>query len=245
MKEQTVITEKWASKWIFTHNAKTFTDLIASFQLSKIPAKVLSFKESFEVGEKGNLHKHVFVALNRSVRKSTLIKKFPLTDIRPITPGTEQTVITYIGNTDKEVSKGCHIISVSEWGNLDTGQGARTDLSETDSKLWQVKDAIDNGADKRTLYNDFFPYMVRYGVGITAYFDYCREEGERKVILSAEEQQLENLAEERILMERIAAEQIKNDNANYRCEKCNRHLKWNIENRAYACEIHGVSELSY
>ena len=214
MKEKTVITEKWSSKWIFTHNAKTFTALIFDFQTSKIPAKVLACKESVEVGESGNLHKHVYVSLNRSIRKSTLIKKFPVTDIKPITPGTEQTVIEYIGSKDKETSKGCEIISVCQWGNLDVSQGQRTDLNETDSKLWQIKDAIDNGATKQTLYNDFFPQMVRFGRGVCDYYKYKprRVEGEEKLVKTAEEATLENLAAEKILMEKIAAEQIKSDN---------------------------------
>lgn len=237
MKENVVITEKWASKWLFTHNAKTLTSLIVDFQTSNIPAKVLSCKESVEVGESGNLHKHVYVSLNRSIRKSTLMKKFPVTDIKPVTPGTEQTVIEYIGSKDKEVSKGCTVISVCSWGNLDMTQGQRTDLNETDSKLWQIKDAIDNGADKRTLFNDFFPQMVRYGRGVIDYYDLIREEREEKLVKTAEEARLDNLAEEKILMERIAAEQVKNDNPNYRCYKCNKPLIW--QDNAYICETHG------
>ena len=237
MEKNTVITEKWASKWLFTHNAKTLTALICDFQTSQIPAKVLSCKESIEIGESGNLHKHVFVSLNRSIRKSTLLKKFPITDIKPVTPGTEQTVIEYIGNKDKEISKGCEIISVSQWGNLDVTQGMRTDLNETDSKLWQIKDAIDNGADKRTLFNDFFPQMVRYGRGVLDYYDLIREERQEKLVKTAEEARLENLAEEKILMERIAAEQIKNDNPNYRCHECNKPLIW--QDGGYICATHG------
>ena len=237
MKENAVITEKWASKWLFTHNAKTLTSLIVDFQVSNIPAKVLSCKESIEVGESGNLHKHVFVALNRSIRKSTLMKKFPITDIKPVTPGTEQTVIEYIGNKDKEISKGCEIISVDQWGNLDVTQGMRTDLNETDSKLWQIKDAIDSGADKRTLFNDFFPQMVRFGRGVIDYYDLVKEERQERLVKTAEEAQLENLAEEKILMERIAAEQIRNDNPNYLCCECNKPLIW--EDNAYICKTHG------
>ena len=237
MKEKTVITEKWSSKWIFTHNAKTFTALVFDFQVSKIPAKVLACKESVEVGESGNLHKHVYVSLNRSIRKSTLIKKFSATDIKPITPGTEQTVIDYIGSKDKETSKGCEIISVCQWGNLDVSQGQRTDLNETDSKLWQIKDAIDNGATKRTLYNNFFPQMVRYGRGLYDYYELRREEGEEKLVKTAEEATLENLAAEKILMEKIAAEQIKSDNPNYRCQICNKPLIW--QDGEYICSTHG------
>ena len=207
------------------------------FQASNIPAKVLSCKESFEVGGNGNLHKHVYVSLNRSIRKSTLLKKFPVTDIKPVTPGTEQTVVEYIGSKDKEISKGCEIISVSQWGNLDVTQGMRTDLNETDSKLWQIKDAIDNGADKRTLFNDFFPQMVRYGRGVIDYYDLIREEREEKLVKTAEEAKLENIAEEKILMERIAAEQTRNDNPNYLCYKCNKPLIW--EDNAYICKTHG------
>ena len=240
MKETTVITEKWASKWIFTHNAKTLTALICDFQTSQIPAKCLSCKESFEVGESGNLHKHVFVSLNRSIRKSTLMKKFPTTDIRPVTPGTEQTVIEYIGSKDKEISKGCEIISVNQWGNLDMAQGQRTDLNETDSKLWQIKDAIDNGADKRTLFNDFFPQMVRYGRGVIDYYDLIRAEKEEKLVKTAEEARLDNLAEEKILMEKIASEQIKKDNPNYRCHTCNKPLIW--EDGEYICSTHGKQQ---
>ena len=205
MKEKTVITEKWSSKWIFTHNAKTLTALIFDFQVAKIPAKVLSCKESFEVGESGNLHKHVYVSLNRSVRKSTLIRKFPTTDIKPVTPGTEQTVIEYIGSKDKETSKGCEIISVCQWGNLDMTQGQRTDLNETDSKLWQIKDAIDNGATKRTLYNDFFPQMVRFGRGIYDYYKLRRVEGEEKLVNTAEEaiQTVEEAIPENLAAEKI------------------------------------------
>ena len=240
METNAVITEKWASKWLFTHNAKTLTALICDFQISQIPAKVLSCKESFEVGANGNLHKHVYVSLNRSIRKSTLLKKFPVTDIKPVTPGTEQTVIEYIGSKDKAISKGCEIISVSQWGNLDASQGQRTDLNETDSKLWQIKDAIDSGADKRTLFNDFFPQMVRFGRGVMDYYDLIKEEKEEKLIKTAEEAKLDNLAEEKILMEKIAAEQIKRDNPNYLCYKCNKPLIW--QDNAYICETHGRQE---
>lgn len=240
MKEKAVITEKWGSKWLFTHNAKTLTALIMDFQASRIPAKILAMKESFEVGEAGNLHKHVYVSLNRSIRFSTLLKKFPQTDIKAITPGTEQTVIEYVGNSDKTASKGCQIISVSEYGNLDTSQGTRTDLNETDSKLWQIKDAIDNGANLRSIWNDFFPQMVRFGGGIKTYAEILKEAEKDVIVRSKEEMDYINAEKEKEILDKIALSNFEQGNVNYMCDTCHKPLFWDKQTAAYICEVHGV-----
>ncbi len=240
MKEKAKITERWGSKWLFTHNAKTLTDLIMDFQVASIPARVLAMKESFEVGEAGNLHKHVYVSLNRSIRFSTLLKKFPRTDIKAVTPGTEQTVISYVGNSDKTASKGCQIISVNSWGNLDASQGIRTDLNETDSKLWQIKDAIDNGANLRTIWNDFFPQMVRFGGGIKMYVEILKEAEKEVIVRSKEEMDYENAERENEILDKIALSNYERGNVNYMCDTCHKPLFWDKQAAAYVCETHGA-----
>ena len=82
--------------------------------------------------------------------------------------------------------------------------------------------------------------MIRYGRGVIDYYDLIREEREEKLVKTAEEAKLDNLAEEKMLMERIAAEQTKNDNPNYRCHKCNKPLIW--QDNAYICETHGKQD---
>lgn len=134
-----------------------------------MPANVVAYKWALEVGKAGNLHTHTFVCLSRSWRLSGLRKKYIGVDVKLVTAGTEATVIDYIGSTDKEVTKGCSVLAVSCFGNLDATQGFRNDMTATDAVLWQVKDAIDAGATTHDLYNTFFPYLVKYGKGLLAY----------------------------------------------------------------------------
>lgn len=170
--------DEWGCKWFITHNAPTLTLLICDVRLEEIGVKVLAYKISFEVGEKGNLHKHMFCVLERSVRRSTLINKWKAygAQIDKVTPGTEATVIQYVGDVEKEALKGCKVLTeyTQQQGDLDTTQGQRNDLSATDNVLWQIKDAIDAGETIRAVWNSFFPYMVRYGVGITSYHSQFR-----------------------------------------------------------------------
>jgi hypothetical protein len=135
-----------------------------------MPCKAIAGKLSWEIGTTGNLHKHLYVVLERSWRLSGMIKKFMGADVKLVTPGTEATVIGYIGNYDKEVSKGCQILHKEEFGDIGTTQGQRNDISASDAVLWQIKDAIDAGESLRTIWNSFFPYMVRYGQGIKGYW---------------------------------------------------------------------------
>lgn len=170
-------TNEWGCKFSITTNGKSLTELITMTTISEMPVPVIAYKVAYEVGETGNLHKHLYVVFERSWRKSALINRFKGSQINRVTPGTEQTVINYIGNLDKEVSKGCFIIPemTTTFGNLETTQGQRNDISASDAVLWQIKDAIDEGKTKRQIWQEFFPYMVRYGQGVSVYIDQFRD----------------------------------------------------------------------
>ena len=165
--------DEWGAKWFFTFNHECLTTLLTTCTSSDMPLPVSAGKMSIEVGKEGNLHKHIYVVFERSWRKSALLNRFKKWGIQVdrITPGTEQTVINYIGNVDKEVSKGCEVITdyTCSWGDIETTQGQRNDISVSDAVLWQIKDALDAGESLRKIWDSFFPYMVRYGQGITIY----------------------------------------------------------------------------
>ena len=174
--------EKWGCKYLLTLNKHTLTALLMNVTTSELPETVAG-KIAVEVGEKGNLHKHMYLVFKRSIRKDTLVNKVKAhgCQVDLITPGTEATVIDYVGNHDKEVSKGCTIIDeyTTQWGNIDVSQGQRNDLTSSDVVLFQIKDALDGGATLRDIYNDFFPYMVRYGRGIIDYIQFCKQERDK------------------------------------------------------------------
>lgn len=167
---------EWGCKFLLTLNKPTLTSLLMSSPLRDTPCKVLAFKSAVEIGAKGNLHAHFYVVFERSLRKDTLINRYKKDGIEVdrITSGTEQTVINYIGNLDKETSKGCTILEeyTTIYGYIETTQGQRNDLSASDAVLWQIKDAIDAGASKKELYDNFFPYLVRYGNGLFEYYNF-------------------------------------------------------------------------
>ena len=164
-------TDKWVSKVMITVNMPTLTGLLTTYTLSDLPCSARGAKVAVEIGAAGNLHKHMYIALTRSVRLSWFYKNFPGAETDAVTPGTEQTVIDYIGSADKTVSKGCVVLPeyTSIIGDIETTQGKRNDISQTDDALWQIKEAIDSGCNARQIWQDFFPYMVRYGRGIADY----------------------------------------------------------------------------
>lgn len=172
-------TDKWGTKYLLTLNHKELTSLLCIMSTVDLP-EYTAMKSAIEVGEKGNLHKHAYIVFRRSIRYSTLINRYKEygAQVDLVTPGTEATVIDYIGNTDKEVSKGCTVLKdyTVEIGNLQASQGTRNDLTETEKALWSIKEAIDAGEGKRFLFDNFFPFMVRYGQGVGAYIEYCKEE---------------------------------------------------------------------
>lgn len=202
---------EWGNKFLLTLNKPTLTALFMASPLRDTPCKVTAFKYAVEIGEKGNLHCHYYVVFERSVRKDTLINRYKKDGIEVdrITPGTEQTVINYIGNLDKEVSKGCEILTdyTAIYGNIETTQGQRNDITASDAVLWQIKEAIDAGTNKRQLYNDFFPYLIRYGKSIFDYLDFCKEEEkdvtEKVLVRSAEAQSFLNAEKEREILETV------------------------------------------
>ena len=228
--------EEWGVSFLLTYNAKTYTDLITNLPTSILPYKVTGVKTSIEVGDSGNLHSHTYVNFERSQRKSSIINKLPTTDVKRVTSGTERTVINYIGNTDKEISKGCTIIDCYQYGDIATTQGTRTDLTATDNALWEIKDAIDAGESMRYLYNTFFPYMIRHGAGIRAYYDFNKAEtGEEKVLKYKENTENDIAAMEKILLDTIKDKAFRAaDNSKPYC-LCGAEMEWNNINREYEC----------
>lgn len=202
---------EWGNKFLLTLNKPNITSLLMASPLRDTPCKVVAFKSAVEIGEKGNLHAHYYVVFERSVRKDTLINRYKKDGIEVdrVTPGTEQTVINYVGNLDKEISKGCEILTdyTTTYGNIETTQGQRNDITASDAVLWQIKESIDAGANKRQLYNDFFPYLMRYGKSIFEYLDFTREEeteATRKILVkSAEETAYINEEKEREILEKV------------------------------------------
>ena len=163
--------EKWATKFFLTANRPNLTELIMLNIIAKTPCEVIGYKIAYEVGEKGNLHLHLYLRLARSVRLTWFFRNFPGVETVTVTPGTEADVISYIGNHDKEVSKGCTVLPeyTHVWGDIEGGQGERTDLTTTDRQLWEVKEAVDGGATVRELFDTYFPLMIRYGRSILEY----------------------------------------------------------------------------
>ena len=173
------------------------------------------FKSAVEVGKAGNLHAHIYVVYARSVRRDTLINSFKAygAQVDKVTTGTEQTVINYIGNHDKEVTKGCQVIDdyTTTFGDIQTTQGLRNDISDTDRALWDIKEVIDSGATLRDVYDAYFPFMIKYGRSLRDYIDFRaaqREEGATKKMYEsiektrnrrAEAEKLQTRCEEEIL----------------------------------------------
>lgn len=190
MKKGETKTEEWGNKFHITVNAPTLTALFMSVKISDMPVGVTAYKEAVEVGENGNLHKHLYIALERSWRRSALINRFKGAEVQRITPGTEATVLNYIGNDDKQVTKGCSTFKdlISIWGDIETSQGQRNDISRTDAVLWQVKAAVDADATWGELWQDFFPYMVKHARGLKEYYEYIRSKHVRADIKKVTEE---------------------------------------------------------
>lgn len=176
MKDNKKVKDEWGAKWLITVNAPTLTALFMTVTLDEMPVEVTSYKIGYEVGAAGNLHKHIYLTFNRSWRRSALINRFKGAQIDRVTPGTEQTVIEYIGSPDKEIRKGCEVLWYEIWGNIDATQGQRNDITATDAVLWQIKDAIDAGERLGVIWNNFFPYMVRFSGGVKQYYDIANAE---------------------------------------------------------------------
>ena len=196
---------EWASKYLLTVNHRELTALLMIVHEILTDYPILAYKCAVEIGAKGNLHAHMFIAYKRSIRRDTLINAYSKygVDNCKVTPGTEATVIDYIGNEDKEVSKGCQVVSdyTTIYGNLDITQGVRSDINDTDKSLWDIKDAIDNGATLRDLYDGYFPVMVRFSGGVRGYYELHREqefaEKIERVVKSKEQQESERIQMER------------------------------------------------
>ena len=77
MKSEKKATKKveWGCKFMITVNKPTLTALICSVTLGDFPCKAIAWKEAYEVGEKGNLHKHLYIVLERSVRRDKYVRK--------------------------------------------------------------------------------------------------------------------------------------------------------------------------
>lgn len=230
--------EEWGVSFLLTTNYNTLTEMCFDNIIHKIGYKVTGAKTAVEVGKSGNLHTHIYINFERSQRKSCLIKKLPTTDVKRIASGTEKTVIEYIGNKDKEVSKGCEIIDCWQYGDIETTQGTRTDLTATDNALWQIKDAIDKGESLRYLYNTFFPYMVRNGQGIKAYYEYVRQENaaEKAYKLETEKEHAIAEAEEILLLAIKEKNAIHRDLSNPICE-CGNETEWDSIDRRFYCAV--------
>ena len=168
-------------------------------------------KMAVEIGKSGNLHSHIYCVFKRSVRKDTLLNKYKQygVQIDKITAGTEKTVIEYIGGREKAAAKGSMVIDdyTALKGDLQVTQGQRNDIGETEKALWQIKDAIDNGASKWQVWQDFFPYMVRYGRGISDYIE-AKSEQEKSKITIKDGRDKEHIAaaKEQAELDRIEAE---------------------------------------
>lgn len=165
------------------------------------------FKMAVEIGKQGNLHSHIYIVYSRSVRKDTLLSNFKKygVQIDKVTAGTEQTVIDYVGSKDKEVSKGCQVIDdyTVIFGDIQTTQGTRNDLSDTDKNLWEIKGVIDSGASLKEIYDAFFPYMVKYGRSIRDYMEFRETQKEDK----ASRKMFVNIEKERERRSEIEAKQ--------------------------------------
>lgn len=230
--------EEWGVSFLLTTNYTTFTEMCCDNILSKIGYKITGAKTAIEVGKAGNLHTHIYVNFERSQRKTCIIKKLPLTDVKRITSGTEKTVIEYVGNEDKEISKGCEIVACWQYGDIDVTQGTRTDLTATDNALWQIKDAIDSGENYRYLYNTFFPFMVRYGQGIKAYHEYVKQEtaAETAYKLNTAEENAVKEAEEILLLAIKEKNAIHRDMSNPICD-CGKETTWDSIERKFVCDV--------
>lgn len=228
--------EEWGVSFLLTTNHKTFTDLCFDCTPTQIPYRITGWKISEEIGEAGNLHTHLYVNFERSQRRTALIKRFPHTDVKRVSAGTERTVIDYLGNQDKEEAKGCQILAVYQWGDIDTTQGTRTDLTKTDETLWQIKEAIDNGESMRHLYNTFFPAMIRYGKGIRDYHEYVKSENfEAKQYRLKEEGEHAIEEAEKIVLQAIREKNQSGIDTSTPLCPCGKPMTWDSINRVYSC----------
>lgn len=132
-------------------------------------------KVALEVGEAGNRHFQVYLYFPGKRRFSSVKKLFPSAHIEPRF-GTHQQASDYIGQEEKSGT----VLWVEEFG-VPPKQGGRSDLSESRSAMWDVKDAIDNGASEGELWDDYFPYMVRSYTGVREYIQYTRSKSDGDV----------------------------------------------------------------
>lgn len=211
---------------MLTVNDNALTGLLIKTGEILADANIEGFKTALESGKAGNLHTHSYIVYKRSIRRDTLISRFKKWGVQVdrITAGTEKTVIEYIGSAEKTQEKQSVLYPeyTCIWGDIQTTQGARNDIGETEKALWQIKEAIDTGTPARQIWNDFFPYMVRYGKGIESYCQIVSQEhAERRVkvkdgkekdqieaIRSQAELDLESTKKENAEMERILLKRI-------------------------------------
>lgn len=176
---------EWGCKFFFTINDNALTALLMKTGEILSEKGIEGFKLALEMGKKGNLHTHIYIVFNRSQRKETLLNRYKKwgVQIDRVTPGTEKTVIEYIGSEEKTKEKDSLLFKeyTTIWGDVVTSQGARNDIGDTEKALWQIKDAIDSGANTRQIWNDFFPYMVRWGKGVYSYIEMIDKERKNKI----------------------------------------------------------------
>lgn len=166
---------EWGTKYMLTVNHSQLTALLMITGEIVLRDDIEASKMAVEIGKSGNLHSHIYCVFKRSVRKDTLLNKYKQYGVQvdKITAGTEKTVIEYIGGREKAAAKGSVVIDdyTATKGDLQVTQGQRNDIGETEKALWQIKDAIDTGASTWQVWQEFFPYMVRYGRGVADYIE--------------------------------------------------------------------------
>lgn len=171
---------EWGTKYMLTVNDNVLTSLLMKTGEILADVGIEGFKTALESGKAGNLHTHSYIVYKRSIRRDTLISRYKKWGVQVdrVTAGTEKTVIEYIGSSEKTAEK--QSVLYPEYtcimGDIQTTQGARNDIGDTEKALWQVKEAIDAGTPIRQVWNDFFPYMVRYGKGVEVYCQIVAQE---------------------------------------------------------------------
>lgn len=180
----------WGTKYMLTVNDNALTSLLMKTGEILADTSIEGFKTALESGKAGNLHTHTYIVYKRSIRRDTLISRYKKWGVQvdKVTAGTEKTVIEYIGSPEKTAEKQSMLYPeyTCVWGDIQTTQGARNDIGETEKALWQVKEAIDAGTPLRQVWNDYFPYMVRYGRGVEAYCQIVAQERPSKAPKVAE-----------------------------------------------------------
>lgn len=203
---------EWGTKYMLTVNDNVLTSLLVKTGEILADVGIEGFKTALESGKAGNLHTHSYIVYKRSIRRDTLISRYKKWGVQvdKVTAGTEKTVIEYIGSLEKTSEKQSMLYPeyTCVWGDIQTTQGARNDIGETEKALWQVKEAIDTGTPLRQVWNDFFPYMVRYGKGIEAYCQIVAQEKPSSGLKVAENKDKEQIeaTKAQVALEREDAE---------------------------------------